>query len=124
MHAARDWDNSENKLKIELNTYKYDVLPSDVKAQIEEELVKNSDAHSQTFKYMLGIVSVETVEVDHLVMKFVLASMPERWMANVVGEADCLYKVWVRPKVLSDRLPDLSNFERVSQARSVIIRCA
>jgi hypothetical protein len=98
MHAARDWENSEKKLQVELNTYKYDVLPDDVKAQIQAELEKSSETHSQNFRYMIGIVYPDKKSVDfrHTYSSWLMQSMflhgDQAVISDVIRENDANVK--------------------------------
>ena len=50
-----------------------------------------------------------------------LAGVAERRVAKIVGERQCLGEVLVEPQRAGERTGDLRNFERMGQARAIVI---
>ncbi len=66
-------------------------------------------------------VVVEAAEVGEAGVERTLARMPERRMAEVVGERQRLGQILVEPERARERPGDLRDFERVGQAGAVMV---
>jgi hypothetical protein len=66
-------------------------------------------------------VVIETARIGEGGIEGVLACMSERWVAEVVSEAERLRQVFVQAKGASDRPTDLSDFEAVRQTNAIMI---
>ena len=64
---------------------------------------------------------VEPAERLQALVQRVLAGVPERRVADVVGQRDRFREVFVQPQPAGDGAGDLSHFERVRESRAVVV---
>jgi hypothetical protein len=66
-------------------------------------------------------VVVEAASNGHRALKRIFARVSERWMAQVVGQAERFSQVLVKSEHPRHRTPDLSHFEAVSQPNPIVV---
>src|ERR1700743_389206 len=70
---------------------------------------------------VLVVAEVEPEALFQAGIEHLLADVPERWMAEVVPEANRLHQVLVQAQSTRDCARDRRHLERMSQTRAVVV---